>query len=1115
MAELRDADERRAALDPARSFLVQAPAGSGKTELLVRRYLTLLSVAPAPERILALTFTNKAAAEMRQRVQSRLFEEHVAAAVDDGFAATVDLCRRRARELRWGLRDNPARFRVMTLDGFNRLLVTRLPVTSAVGALAEPLEDPLPYYRRAAEAALAHLEGGQPQWARAAESVLEHMRADVPRAVSLLVNMLARRDQWLRHVHRGARDGAARETLESHWRVRLRHESRECAQRTADLDWPRIAAAMAHAARNLPRRETPRTWERDPVSDPALLETGHWHGIAEALLTKDRKAVRKSLNARTGFPADAPDNEFHRQAVEPLRERLMVDAALRRALRRLPRAAGHGDGGGEWRFSDAEWRVIEAANTLLPLAVAELRLLFRRDRVTDFIDLAQAARRALGDEERPTDLAMALDHRIDHILVDEFQDTSWEQLEMLRALIAEWRPDEHRTLFMVGDPMQSIYRFRKAEVGIFLNCRDRGIAAVPLTQLRLRSNFRSGAELVTWANRCFAACFPAVPDAVTGGVPFDESSAVFASEAGCGVHLHALADADEDAQGEHLADLVAAALESAPERTLAVLVRSRRHLRALTPVLRRRGVPCSAVEIEPLSDRPAIRDLSSLVAALTTPADDLAWLSLLRSPCCGLGLHDLAALRDDAGTPVYEALRAVDSNPRVGAEGRQRAARLLRIVEGAFERRAVTPFRDLVETAWRRLGGDLGLEDFDRSNAAAFLDLVEELGPGPPDPRVLSERLATLWARPESLDARVQLLTIHKAKGLEWDTVIVPCLERPPRSDPHEFMLWQEIAEHGFDDVILQAPIPSALDDAGGADEKYRYLRDLEREKSTHEALRLLYVACTRAARDLHLVGSLKTRGDGFHAPPASSFLGMLWPVLERRFLEAVERRAAPRETPRRARSTLGRLSLERLADGAAGVRWPVLEAAARQPVQYSWAGEVARRSGVAIHRILHRVAVEGLADWNAERFERESDWVRFLLRDQGLCGPELEAALARCRATLEAVRADPVFEWIIDPAHRRRRFEWPLTTHVGERACRHVLDCSFVDSDDRRWIIDFKTGSHGGGALQAFLDSEVTRYRPQLESYAEALARIEDRACRLGLYFPLIGAWRRWEYRR
>ncbi len=148
-----------------------------------------------------------------------------------------------------------------------------------------------------------------------------------------------------------------------------------------------------------------------------------------------------------------------------------------------------------------EVAALAALSRLLRLAAAELQLEFAAQGRVDFSAIAAAARAALTEEGQPTDLALRCGSAIRHILVDEFQDTSLEQFELLSALTAGWDAGDGRTLFAVGDPMQSIYQFREAEVGLFLRARDRGLGALRLTALQLRRNFRSAPALIEWVNQ--------------------------------------------------------------------------------------------------------------------------------------------------------------------------------------------------------------------------------------------------------------------------------------------------------------------------------------------------------------------------------------------------------------------------------------------------------------------------------------------------------------------------------------------------------------------------------------------------------------------------------------
>ena len=307
--------------------------------------------------------------------------------------------------------------------------------------------------------------------------------------------------------------------------------------------------------------------------------------------------------------------------------------------------------------------MVEALCELLPLAVAQLRLVFQAHGEVDFTAVAWGAIEALGTPEEPTDLALSLDYRIRHLLVDEFQDTSQSQFELLEKLTAGWEAGDGRTLFVVGDPMQSIYRFRQAEVGLYLRARHEGIGAIRLVPLDLKVNFRSQAGIVDWVNAAFAQVLPPREDIGAGAVRYAASVAQHPALPGPAVTVHAFPEPDRVAEAERVLTLARQALGADAQKTVAVLVRSRSHLFDIAPRLKQAGLRFRAVEIEALGHRPVVQDLLALTRALVHPADRIAWLAILRAPLVRAharrsggagrrreGYHGLAAA-DRRGTP--------------------------------------------------------------------------------------------------------------------------------------------------------------------------------------------------------------------------------------------------------------------------------------------------------------------------------------------------------------------------------------------------------------------------------------------------------------------------------
>ena len=199
---------RERALHPERSFIVQAPAGSGKTEILVQRYLSLLGREAEPDAVLAITFTRKAAAEMRERVARSLRE----AASDNKDVPphrqrSLELARRvlvQSRKRGWDLPDNPARLRIITIDSLGSWLAASSPVSSGGGALGNLRADAVPLYETAARMLL---QDGIRIGDEDVQTLLRHLDGSGQQFTELVAGMLAKREQWLPLL--GAGDNAA------------------------------------------------------------------------------------------------------------------------------------------------------------------------------------------------------------------------------------------------------------------------------------------------------------------------------------------------------------------------------------------------------------------------------------------------------------------------------------------------------------------------------------------------------------------------------------------------------------------------------------------------------------------------------------------------------------------------------------------------------------------------------------------------------------------------------------------------------------------------------------------------------------------------------------------
>lgn len=1121
----QDVEAREAALDRAHSFIVQAPAGSGKTELLIQRYLALLSAVDAPEEIIAITFTRKAATEMRVRILQALHGAGEADSERPHKLRTQQLARealRRDAAKNWALREQPGRMRILTIDALNGWLARQMPWLSGLGPLSAVADDAAALYRDTVRAVLLGETGGR-DVRRAVQRLLVHLDNRFGTIELLLAEMLAIRDQWTGLVEGGLDSAAARQVLEhSLRRIVTRHLEKLQAQLGAGTITEGVALA-AHAASVLSRDAARDAgafiacleFEGAPTAEPADLPV--WLALRQLLLTEsDAFRSPRGINVRLGFAAGDPMKERLLALLESLGENEALRELLA-GLRRLPSPA----------FDETQWDIIGSIVTILGACLEELRAQFTRSGGTDHIEVAAAARRALGGELDPTELAMLLEYRIRHILVDEFQDTSSNQFLLLEQLTAGWSAPDQHTLFLVGDPMQSIYRFREAEVGLFLQVwQEQRLGSIPLRPLLLTRNFRSQRGVVSWINAVFAGIMPAQSDPTVGAVAYAPSIAVHAAEEQS-ADIQVVYSGSRMEEAHRIAAYLRRVLsgeECGTVDSAAVLVRSRGHLADLVPALRAAGLRFRAVDLEGLGQNAAVRDLLALVRAIVSPADRIAWLSVLRAPYCGLRLDDLHALcHDETQRPLRGIIADETRCARLSEDGRRRLARVAPVLEAAIMRRGRLTLRALVEGCWIALGAPALLDAADLDAARAFLSLLEQHDEGGDldDAALLEESTSLLYAPPDPEgDVRLQLMTIHKAKGLEFDVVVLPRLDGVPRRESDRLLLWdRNLGDDGLDFLI--APLRQRGSDT---DATYAFVRASRAQKADHEGVRLLYVAATRAKRRLLLSGTLKERvknGEAELRPPtARSFFSMLWPIVQ----EDVERRYHEWKESGSERTGSDTAAVTGVLLRRVKAEWlpPALPADAASET-YSFpeaaqtsdestrrllrAGKAARAVGIAVHELLGRLAADGGMLWIQTEPGRRQTMISELLREAGLQQDDPDA-LQRAYSAIERTLGDERGRWLLHP-HGQNENEFAVTGVDEDRVISIRIDRTFVDDDGVRWIVDYKTAFHEGAGLEEFLGGQVESYRAQLERYARLMRKWDARPVRAALYFPLLQEWR------
>lgn len=1099
---ISDLAQRQRALDTGSSFIVQAPAGSGKTELLVQRFLALLGQAQCPEEIIAITFTRKAATEMRERIMLALEKSTQAEPLAAHAKTTWKLAKKvlnRDQQLQWNVLNNPHRLRIQTIDALCASLTRRLPLLSGLGGDAPILDDAQACYIEAAQRLMHDLAESQ---STALTDLLLHLDNQIAQLEHLFALMLSRRDQWLPHLishHYQYNSLEFKEKLEQALQQVVKEILQACHEtfpQTLTLD---LVSLLNFSCGNLASEKNNHKigdWQNLNIfPEPQLDYLPSWQAIADFLLTSEG-SWRLSINKNLGFP---PGEKIFKERMIHLLQQLLAIEPLRKNLFALKQAP-------PIFYTNVQWQIIAALTEILPLLAAHLRLVFQERGGVDFLEISLAALQGLGEKEAPSDLALALDYQIHHILVDEFQDTSTTQFRLLEKLTHDWETQDGRSLFLVGDPMQSIYRFREAEVGLFLKAQREGIGQISLEALQLSTNFRSDPTIIAWINQHFPKLFSSSANISSGSVPYHPSTAMNDCDQHANIQFHPCFDTSEFEQEHTIIQIIQNALQKNSDESIAVLVRQRNHLQHLIPLLKAAHIQFSAVEIESIAEQSIVLDLFALTSALLNPGDHLSWFVILRSPFCGLTLADLLALVNyGSDVPLFESLKNYLQNHRLSTEGKDRLAHIMPIFLNSISQRGRCSLRQWIENTWRNLRGPNCLQNQDEQVIAdTYFDLLEKWN-AKSDISDFETAIRKVRISPTTVcGTKVHLMTIHKAKGLEFDRVIIPHLEGKEKTADQQLLLWLDRPRAKQENDLILAAIKSKSENQ---DAIYQYLRRIDQEKSRKELVRLLYVAITRTRKNLHLTASIKSKQEELCKPQSGSFLELLWDAFQ-----GDQQLSIPKLNSRDETHELPPRSLRRLFLADLPMISTAQETQIVSPKLTVWQNQTLAPIGSIIHRYLQQMSIQGLNKWTKEKIQLlRPQWTIELLQLR-VAEKEIEHCLASIETALIHCLQDNRAHWIFSQEHGEQRSEWPLTVIIDNQPKHIIIDRSFVDQNIR-WIIDYKTAAAPHDSVEHFLDQQQVLYETQLNRYAQAVQALDSRPIRIGLYFPLWKGWREWAF--
>jgi ATP-dependent helicase/nuclease subunit A len=1097
-----DQEQRQQAIDPALSVHVEAPAGSGKTTVLLKRYLSLLAQVDEPEEIVALTFTRKAAGELRARIQHELnkraaprdteLPQHEAEMQELALAAG-----RRHVDMGIALLE---RLQINTFHGFCAHLLRLIPHEAGLppnfGLLEE--QEATRFQKEAVELTRRRLRAlpADDQVRRALVRRLVRLNNDWPRLAKELKGLLARRDILGDFITlaRESRDPAAyeavlREHLNTMILPQVAHLNREFSQAEVGRRWPEVyrylAGNGAGVAATLP----------DAVPRAGLDDLPAWRALAQGILTSQGECYKSFRSPK--FPQGISASPWGR-LLQNLPEQLVQHL---QPFCKLPVCL----------FQEDEVPAVQDLIILLSQVLSTYQELCHTRGALDFTALEEMTLKLLSGDDLP-ELFLSLDRRLSHLLVDEFQDTSVNQMTLLCRLLAGWEGDGRRTLMVVGDPKQSIYGWRQARLELFFQSRDNQRLpcpeAPPFTTLALSTNFRASRALIQWANAVFGQSIMADRDVC--GVEFRAAAAAPGAEAGEIPYLALFPGQDRQTNRSLEAAWLAHELsllqkKMAPGETVGVLLFVRTHLPIYLAACRRAGLSLKVRDGLPLTDSLSAHYLHTLAMALVRPHDDVAWAGVLRGLAGPLPLSLLAELAGAPGDFWSEKISAYAA----AAACTPRVKNFVLRLEEAGRRVGREPLPDLLSAwlaevdGWRQLAdweGPLGV-----ANARAYLDLLAGATASTPEETLIraGDLLVQAYQPPDprAQDSPVEVLTVHAAKGLEFDYVLVPHLDwEPLRTGKNDApFLMEEVPGAGTAVIALNRPYAQTEQSV-----LYYTLGETAKQRSLAEARRLFYVAVTRARKRLQMTGLIKENKAGEFKPAGNSPLGWLWqhypevelyPDVVNLWQEPPLAVSLTDELPELSAQPMEPESLPPAYDIPSEpwpyeIRFPSQLAAETPRAGIELVDRAvdagARLRGEISHRLLETLSLGG----NLPEPEAVAP---ALLAVAGSATGALKLA-QDILAEIRACQTDPFLARLLAPTLPVAKSEWGLEAwHAPDTLYRGQIDRLVFDGQEW-WLLDYKTARPAAGVdWEIFIQQETEKYRPQLLAYREMAAKLFD----------------------
>lgn len=1091
---LVDSQARQDALK-LESKLIKAPAGSGKTGLLTNYFLKLLGVVEHPREIMAMTFTNKAAAEMSDRIIESI------ARVKNGFTPSNDYEKENALLAKkalsnsqargWNIESNVNMLQISTIDSFcKKVLVDKVSGKEGLLATRNIANDPYQIYKKAAKDTLALYSDAK--YGLEIQKLAAHFGNKINKVEELLIEMLESREQWISVLFSDKEE--TRQALESKRELFLNIVLTDNFESIKDKEGElKHVIAQLSDETNQFLEFVENGFSCELTENYAILKLLKKLLVTAANKPKSRFTINDGVNPKM-------DKQTKAELVDDLQQLSISCLDDLIALDAMPMA----------NFKDTEWTLLKSVFSVMPILLANLSLTFKEVGEVDFTEIALNAVRALdGESGESTSGAIHKSQSIKHILCDEFQDSNNTQLTMLRLLTDSWGQNDGNTLFLVGDAMQSLYGFRGANVNVFMQAEN-GVGNVAIKTYELTTNFRSSFGVVAWVNDVFSKAFPQENDLLLGASKYNKSSAVkVGNELVQPVEIHGfIGDEEGNEEAKFIIEQIKAIQEGEPTASIAVLGRTRATLKPIVEALNRVGdINASTVNINKIEKEPLCIIAIALARILIDDLDKLAWVTLLNSGLVGMSHKKIELLLNIDADP-YLALNDYRVVDIINGKDYERFCYVMNAINAAIDDKKNKDFDLLLEGLWYKLHGpSLAEKELDIENVQSVFDIFDGMTSTEISLTWLERKLQRLYAKSTTNQnlkntRDVEIMTIHNAKGLEFDYVFIPGMHKRGVSDTGKLFSWASIGDS--EQLGVMACSESIGIKALDVD-YHKFLGSLKKKRELKELSRVIYVAVTRAIKKAYLSGKVGVDSEGNPTQPDK---GSMFSVVSCAYNESVQLHNINQVAT-------GKISIQPMVksiDANLSLNLPVRNTLAAYRGDnrvisavngITWQKPISKIEGVVIHKVIEQINKDGIDNWDEQRVDKHSRVILASLKQLSLESDSLINSVNNIKNEVKTLLKCEVFKSLCSK-HKKDDIEMSMSVRKNRRIHTVLIDKGFVTEHGVAHIIDWKSaGATEGQSMDSFISSQLTMHREKLKLYCEAYKEVVGiGAVQSSLYF-------------